>query len=63
MMPAAELFGRLGAHRLQVGPIGRIADHLDPVLVAQNDAGPLEDAADGGIEFSGDLWLGAPNRP
>ena len=62
MIAFAELLGRFKAHRLEVVPTGRIVRHGNPVLVAQDNAGPVKDAADGRIELTSDLRTGSPHR-
>ena len=61
-MPATAQFAwGLESDCLEVDPIGRVAGDLDSVLVAEHDAGAIEGATNGGIEFPRDLGLGAPD--
>jgi hypothetical protein len=55
-------FRRLEAHCLEIIPAGRIFEHRYAVLVAQDDAGAVEDASDRGIKLARDLRLRSPYR-
>ena len=55
-------FGVLEAHRLEIIPASRVLNHCDPMLVAQDDAGAVEDTPDGRIELARDLRLRSPDR-
>ena len=61
MIAFAEFLGRFKAHRFEIVPAGRILEHRYPVLVAQNDAGAVEDAPDSRIELPSDFGLGSPH--
>ena len=63
MAALGQLCGRLKPHRLQVCPTRGIVRHHDAVLVAEQDAGVLEDASDRWVQLPGDLGLCAPDRP
>lgn len=52
MAAAAQLYGRLKAHRLQILPTGGVFDHDDTVIVTKDDPRSLEDAADRGMELA-----------
>jgi hypothetical protein len=61
-LPFVSSFGVFKAHCLEIIPAGRIVRHGDPVLIAQDDAGPVEDTPDRRIELARGFWLGLPNN-
>jgi len=61
MIAFGEILRRFEAHRLEIIPAGGIFEHRYAVLVAQDDAGSVEDTPDRGIEFTRDFRRGSPH--
>jgi hypothetical protein len=61
MIAFGKLLRRLEAHRLEIIPPGWILKDRYAVLVAQDDAGAVEDASNRRIELAGDFGLGSPH--
>jgi hypothetical protein len=57
-----ELLWCFEAHRLKVIPPRWILQHGDPMLIAQDDTGTVEDTPDRRIELARHLRFGSPYR-